>query len=77
MHEIWCACSLSTENIPRLPFDLGDVVHLDVAGQPMIVLGSQEAASELLEKRSSNYSDRAPSPMVDMYAPLRFAISSP
>ncbi|PIL29259.1 cytochrome P450 [Ganoderma sinense ZZ0214-1] len=44
----------------------GDVVHLDVAGQPMIVLGSQEAASDLLEKRSSNYSDRAPSPMVDI-----------
>ncbi|KAM5539711.1 hypothetical protein V8D89_006524 [Ganoderma adspersum] len=44
----------------------GDIVHLDVAGQPMIVLGSQEAASDLLEKRSSNYSDRAPSPMVDI-----------
>ena len=40
----------------------------------MIVLGSQEAASDLLEKRSSNYSDRAPSPMVDMYARLRFSL---
>ncbi|EJF55653.1 cytochrome P450 [Dichomitus squalens LYAD-421 SS1] len=41
----------------------GDVMHLDVFGQPMIVLGSHEAASDLLEKRSSNYSDRPPSPM--------------
>ena len=44
----------------------GDVMHLDVIGQPVIVLGSHEAASDLLEKRSSNYSDRAPSPMIDM-----------
>ncbi|KAI1790086.1 cytochrome P450 [Ganoderma leucocontextum] len=44
----------------------GDIVHLDFAGQPMIVLGSQEVASELLEKKSSNYSDRVPSPMFDI-----------
>ncbi|TBU23425.1 cytochrome P450 [Dichomitus squalens] len=44
----------------------GDVMHLDAFGQPIIVLGSHEAASDLLEKRSSNYSDRPPSPMVDI-----------
>ncbi|KAH9937827.1 cytochrome P450 [Epithele typhae] len=44
----------------------GDVVHLDVLGQPMIILGSHEAAVDLLEKRSANYSDRSPSPMVQI-----------
>ena len=45
-------------------------MYLDALGQPMIVLGSHEAALDLLEKRSSNYSDRTPSPMVDMYVVL-------
>ena len=44
----------------------GDIMHLDVFGQPIIVLNSHEAAIDLLEKRSANYSDRSPSPMVDM-----------
>ena len=43
-------------------------MYLDVVGQPMIVLGSHEAAIDLLEKRSANYSDRTPSPMIEMYA---------
>ncbi|KAL7284540.1 hypothetical protein ACG7TL_001832 [Trametes sanguinea] len=41
----------------------GDVMHLDAFGQPMIILNSHEAAMELLEKRSANYSDRMPSVM--------------
>ncbi|KAI0357869.1 CyP450 monooxygenase [Trametes cingulata] len=41
----------------------GDVLYLDAFGQPMIILGSHEAANELLEKRSANYSDRMPSVM--------------
>ncbi|KAM5531259.1 hypothetical protein V8D89_015060 [Ganoderma adspersum] len=36
----------------------GEIVYLNAGGQPMIVLGSHEAAIDLLEKRSSNYSDR-------------------
>ena len=48
----------------------GDVIHLDVFGQPMIILGSHEAAIDLLEKRSANYSDRAPSPMAELYVLL-------
>ena len=45
---------------------LGDVVHLDALGQPMIILGSHEAALELLDKRSANYSDRPPSAMREL-----------
>ncbi|OSD02925.1 cytochrome P450 [Trametes coccinea BRFM310] len=44
----------------------GDVVYLKVLGQSVILLGSYEAACELLEKRSANYSDRPQSVMVDM-----------
>ncbi|KAI0672490.1 CyP450 monooxygenase [Trametes maxima] len=41
----------------------GDIVHLDAFGTPMIILGSHEAAHELLDRRSANYSDRVPSVM--------------
>ena len=36
----------------------GEVMYLDVAGSPMIVLNSLKPAVELLERRSNNYSDR-------------------
>ncbi|RPD64516.1 cytochrome P450 98A3 [Lentinus tigrinus ALCF2SS1-7] len=44
----------------------GDVVHLNVLGQSTILLGSYQAACDLFEKRSANYSDRPPSIMVEM-----------
>ena len=44
----------------------GDVVYLEVLGQPIIVLGSHEAALDLFEKRSAIYSDRMPSVMVKL-----------
>ena len=37
---------------------VGEVLYLDVAGQPIVVLNSLKPAFELLERRSSNYSDR-------------------
>ena len=59
--------------LTTLALCVGDVIHLDVFGQPMIILGSHEAAIDLLEKRSANYSDRAQTPMTEMYvmAPSR------
>ena len=36
----------------------GEVMYLDGAGQPIIVCNSLKSAFELLERRSSNYSDR-------------------
>ncbi|KAI0745142.1 cytochrome P450 [Earliella scabrosa] len=51
-----------TENMEQAFYDLtqkyGELVYLNTFGQPMIVLGSQEAALDLLDKRSGNYSDR-------------------
>ena len=41
----------------------GDVVYLSVLGNRLILLGSYEATSELLNKRASNYSDR-PQPVM-------------
>ncbi|RPD54282.1 cytochrome P450 [Lentinus tigrinus ALCF2SS1-7] len=57
-------------NIPDIPrefehlhFDAmskkyGDVVYLDAFGMPLILLGTQHAATDLLERRSAKYSDR-------------------
>lgn len=36
----------------------GDVMYLYILGKPIIVLNSVQAAVDLLEKRSANYSDR-------------------
>lgn len=36
----------------------GEIVHLNVLGQDLIVLNSPKAATDLLEKKSSTYSDR-------------------
>ncbi|KAF9457689.1 cytochrome P450 [Collybia nuda] len=42
-----------------------DIIHLDVAGTSIVVLDTSEAATELLEKRSSIYSGRARMPMIN------------
>jgi hypothetical protein len=37
---------------------LGDVIYLNAAGQSIIVINSQKAALELLDRRAVIYSDR-------------------
>jgi hypothetical protein len=44
----------------------GDVVYLDAGGQPIVILGSQRAAVELLERRGAIYSSRPKSHMLEM-----------
>ncbi|KAF7309103.1 Cytochrome P450 [Mycena kentingensis (nom. inval.)] len=44
----------------------GDVMHFSLPGTNLIVLGSHQAAVDLLEKRSANYSDRPPFPVYDL-----------
>lgn len=39
-------------------FPIGDVMFLDIPLQPLLVVGSAQAAADLLEKRSHMYSDR-------------------
>ena len=42
----------------------GDVMYTSVCGQGILILNSPEAVSDLLEKRSANYSDRPHLPML-------------
>lgn len=45
----------------------GDVMRVTILGRSTIILGSQQAATDLLEKRSGIYSDRPDTPVYDMY----------
>lgn len=36
----------------------GELVHYDILGQAIVIVNSERAATELLEKRSAIYSDR-------------------
>ncbi|KAI0741720.1 cytochrome P450 [Daedaleopsis nitida] len=44
----------------------GEVAYMKVLGQSIVLLGSYEAACDLFEKRSANYSDRPHSVMVNL-----------
>ena len=41
-------------------------MYLEMLGQPVIVLNSVEAAEDLLDKRSANYSDRPYFPVFEL-----------
>ncbi|KAI0800119.1 cytochrome P450 [Fomes fomentarius] len=58
--------SMSAKEYDRLCQTYGDIVHLDALGRHIIILGSQEAIFEILEKRAAKYSDRPPSAMSDL-----------
>ena len=55
---------------------IGDVVYLHVLGQGVVFLNSHEAASELLDKRATIYSDRLSFVMLGelyvFFGPCRF-----
>ncbi|KAK0469562.1 cytochrome P450 [Desarmillaria tabescens] len=44
----------------------GDVLYLDIPGNPTVVINSAQAAVNLLEKRSGNYSDRPDFTMIQL-----------
>ncbi|GBE90250.1 Multifunctional cytochrome P450 monooxygenase af510 [Sparassis crispa] len=46
--------------------DYGDLFHLRILGQTMIIVNSLNVATELMEKRSSNYSDRPDCTTIEM-----------
>lgn len=46
-------------------FSTGDVIHLENFGQHFVILNSEEAAVDLLEKRSAIYSDRQSTMMLN------------
>lgn len=55
-------CSAQPMNLTTAP--PGDMIYFEVLGQRFLILNSLEKVQDLLEKRSSNYSDRARMPMV-------------
>jgi cytochrome P450 len=48
---------------------VGNLMHISVLGEHLIIINSQKVAEELLEKRSRNYSDRPEIPVMHMYDP--------
>ena len=50
----------------------GDIISLEVFGQPFIVLNSAKVANELFEKRSANYADRPRTSVLCLAAGLMF-----
>ena len=50
---------------------LGDVMHFHVPRQHILVLGSTDAAVDLLERRSDIYSSRVTKIMNDMYGVMQ------
>ncbi|KAI0644245.1 cytochrome P450 [Trametes meyenii] len=54
------------EKLARLAERHGDIMYLELLTQPAVILSSYNAAVDLLEKRSANYSDRARSIMADL-----------
>ena len=43
----------------------GDINHISIFGQHIVILNSIEACTDLLEKRSAKYSDRPRLPMIN------------
>ena len=43
-----------------------NIVSYQVFGQSILVVNTAEAAFDLLDKRSANYSDRTPTPIIDL-----------
>ncbi|KAL1951983.1 hypothetical protein VTO73DRAFT_1132 [Trametes versicolor] len=50
----------------RWAAEYGDIFHISLLGQPVIVLSSIETAKDLLDKRSAKYSDRFNSTVASM-----------
>lgn len=46
---------------------IGEIVHASVAGQHLIYLNTYEVAFDLLERRSSKYSDRVVTEMLKLF----------
>ncbi|EFI27854.1 O-methylsterigmatocystin oxidoreductase [Coprinopsis cinerea okayama7 len=48
---------------PKPPGPKGDVLYLEALGQSLLILSSRKRITELMDKRSTIYSDRPPFPM--------------
>jgi len=53
-----CSEVILLVTVLKLPSEATDVLYLRLLGKDMVVLSSNEAITDLIEKRSSVYSDR-------------------
>ncbi len=57
----WCPLPLPSTHPSE-----GDIVYMNVIGQPIVILGTYQTVHELLEVRSPISSDRTQAPMADL-----------
>ena len=55
----------------------GDMVYVDVMGQPILVLGSLELTEDLMEKHATMYSDRPKLPIGQLYIASSCFVTKP
>ena len=65
IHMVRNVSTLITHDVAN-SVQIGDVIFMRVLGQPMLILGSSEAAIDLLERRSQIYSSRMPANMFSL-----------
>ena len=51
-----CSKVLNLQSLMSAPS--GDLIYINAAGQPMVILNSQKVAADLLDRRAGIYSDR-------------------
>lgn len=61
---------LRSRNSHQFVFSGSDIIFLDLPTQPTLVLNSFKAATDLMEKRSSIYSDKPAAVMDELYVQL-------
>lgn len=64
-YTVWPMDIVSDYYLPLI-VKIGDVMRLNVLQKTIIVLSSEKAANDLLDKRSGIYSDRPRFPMLEM-----------
>jgi hypothetical protein len=57
-NRIYGALTRSSSGLPTADHSKGELVYLEVLGEKLLVIGSGKTVKELLERRSTIYSDR-------------------
>jgi len=63
LDEVWCVPNFVKMHLGHISTVLGDISHIEIMGKHIVVLNFVKAAIEMLDKKSSKYSDRPILPM--------------
>jgi len=55
---VWSGPLELTSRLSLMLTPSGNIIYLNTAGQPMVILNSQKIAADLLDRRAGIYSDR-------------------